>query len=179
VAGAGERLDAVGNVINVVEQRVEVFPSMKFLFVVFGAHFHEKARGFVFHAHVFAHEQVAVSQCDAQLPDVFAGHVGLGEPVAAKRVCEFFGVEAVVLFLARADGAQHVAVTHFKVIGVGPQEVINPAGEQRGFHGYGPGAGQAVSEAVQVFARGVDGSVVQHGSVRLLHAVSDGFFVDI
>jgi hypothetical protein len=75
----------------------------------------------------------------APVPDLGRCHVALGQEIAAQAVGDLAGIDLVVLPLRRCNGPQHQRVRHLHLFGMGKQMVVNPAREDRRFHGDNPG----------------------------------------
>src|SRR5271169_2300403 len=62
---------------------------------------------------------------------------------------------------------------------VGQQMIIDPAREDRGFHGYAPGLRKSLHPVVQFASRGSDLAFPQDLPTRILDTIADRFLVNI
>jgi hypothetical protein len=114
---------------------------MQSLLVVAHPGFHQQARDPVLHLHHLLDQQPAVAQGSPPVADLGRCHVALRKEVATKTVGYLAGIDAVVLLLGRGDGQKHERVCHLHLLGMRKQVIVDPAGEDRRFHGHHPGLG--------------------------------------
>src|SRR5208283_654823 len=75
--------------------------------------------------------------------------------------------------------AQHQRMRHLYLGRVGQQMIIDPAREDRGFHGYAPRLRKSLHPAVQFASRCPDLAFLQDLPTPILDAVANRFFVNI
>src|SRR5437667_11749056 len=95
----------------------------------------------ILHLHHLAHQQVSVAQGSASVSNRGGCHVAFRQEVAAQAVGDLAGIDAIVLLLGRSDGAQHQRMRYLHLLSVREQMIVDPAGENRCFHGYVQGCG--------------------------------------
>src|SRR5437016_7409278 len=106
-------------------------------------------------------------------------HVAFRQEVAAQAVGDLAGIDAIVLLLGRSDGAQHQRMRYLHLLSVREQLIVDPAGENRCFHGYGPGLRKRLHPAVQFPAFCSDLAFLVNLTARILDAVADRLLVNI
>src|SRR2546425_8780083 len=106
-------------------------------------------------------------------------HVAFRQEVAAQAVGDLAGIDAIVLLLGRCDGAQHQGMRYLHLLSMREQVIVDPAGENRCFHGYGPGLRKRLHPAVQFPACCSDLAFLVDLTARILDAVADRLLVNI
>src|SRR5271165_3346556 len=120
-----------------------------------------------------------VAQGAASIPNLGWCHVAFRQEVAAQAVSNLAGINPIILLFRRGDGAQHQRMRHLYLGRVWQQMIIDPARENRGFHGYAPGLRKSLHPAVQFASRGSDPAFLQDPPARILDAIADRFLVNI
>ena len=64
--------------------------------------------------------------------------MALGQEVTAQAVGNLAGIDLVVLLLGCCDRSQHQRMRHLHLLGVRKQMIVDPAREDRRFHGDHP-----------------------------------------
>jgi hypothetical protein len=104
----------------------------------------------VLHLNHLLNQQPTVAQRSAPVPDLSRGHMALRQKITTKAVGYLTGIDLVVLPLRRGDSTQHQRMCHLHLFRVRNQVIVNPAGEDRRFHGDHPGLRQRLDPAVQL-----------------------------
>src|SRR5271165_1873680 len=120
-----------------------------------------------------------VSQGPTSIPNLGRGHVAFRQEVAAQAVGNLAGINPIILLFRRSDGAQHQRMSHLYLGRVWQQMIIDPAREDRGFHGYAPRLRKSLHPAIQFASRCPDLAFLQDLPTRILHAIADRFLVNI
>src|SRR5437867_8414598 len=121
----------------------------------------------------------SVAQGSASVANRGGCHVAFRQEVAAQAVGDLAGIDAIVLLLGRSDGAQHQRMRYLHLLSVREQMIVDPAGENRCFHGYGPGLRKRLHPAVQFPACCSDLAFLVNLTARILDAVADRLLVNI
>ena len=141
--------------------------------------FHQQTGDAILHLHHLAHQQVAVAQGSASVPNRSGCHVAFRQKVAAQAVGDLSGIDPIVLLLSRSDGAQHQRMRHLHLLRMRQQMIVDPAGENRCFHGHRPGLRKRLHPAVQFPARSSHLAFLVNLTARILDAVADRLLVNI
>src|ERR1017187_6848114 len=120
-----------------------------------------------------------VAQGSASIPNLGWCHVAFRQEVTAQAVSNLAGINPIILLFRCGDGAQHQRMRHLYLGRVGQQMIIDPAREDRGFHGYAPGLRKSLHPAVQFASRGPDLAFLQDLPAPILDAIADRFLVNI
>src|SRR5947209_2642296 len=88
------------------------------LLVVTHSCLHQQTGDAILHLHHLAHQQVAVAQSSASVPNGGACHVALRQEVTAQAVGDLAGINPVVFLLGRSDGAQHQRMRYLHLLRV-------------------------------------------------------------
>jgi len=105
--------------------------------------------------------------------------VALGQEVAPQAIGDLGRIDLVVLLLGCGNGPQHKRVRDLHLLGMRKQMVVNPAGEDRRFHGDHPGLRQSPDPHIKLASGRTDLALLQHTTSRVLHAITDRLLVHI
>src|ERR1017187_5807440 len=119
------------------------------------------------------------AQGPASISNLGRCHVAFGQEVTAQAVGNLAGINPIILLFRRRDGAQHQRMRHLYLGRVRQQMIIDPAREDRGFHGYAPGLRKSLHPAVQFASRCPDLAFLQDLPTRILDAIANRFLVNI
>jgi len=149
------------------------------LLVVAHSGLHQQTRNAVLHLYHLLQHQVPVAQRASPVADLGGCHVALRQEVAAQTICDLAGIDLVVLLFGRGNRPQHQRVRYLHLLGMRKQVVIDPAREDRRFHGDRPGLGKCLDPGVQFASRRIDLAFLAHTTSRILHAIADRLLVNI
>ncbi|HEX3435636.1 MAG TPA: hypothetical protein VHT24_02635 [Pseudacidobacterium sp.] len=76
------------------------------------------------------------------VPDLGRGHVALGQKVTTQAVGDLTGIHPVILLLGCRNRSQHQRMCYLHLFRMRKQIIVDPAGEDRRFHGDRPGLGK-------------------------------------
>jgi hypothetical protein len=125
------------------------------------------------------HEQEAVAQGSPSVPNLGRCHVAFRQEVAAQAVGDLAGINSIVLFLGRGDGAQHQWMSYLHLLRVRKQMIVDPAGENRCFHGHRPWLWKRLDPAIQLASRRSHLAFLMDLPARIFYAVADRPLVNI
>jgi hypothetical protein len=152
---------------------------MQPLLVVAHPGFHQQARDPVLHLHHLLDQQPAVAQGSPPVADLGRCHGALRKEVATKTVGYLAGIDLVVLPLRRGDGTKHQRMSNLHLLGMRKQVIVDPAGEDRRFHGHHPGLGKDLDPGIKFASRRSDLVFLMDLAGRVLHAIADRLLVNV
>src|SRR5271168_2708171 len=115
----------------------------------------------------------------AHVRAVMGPTVTLRQEIAAQTVSDLAGIDRVVLLLRRCNRPQHQGVSYLDLLRMRKQMVVDPAAEDRRFHGNRSRLGKCLDPAVQFAPCRSDLAVLKHLASRILDTVTDRLLVYI
>src|SRR5215472_16209119 len=98
------------------------------------ARFHQQTRDPVLHLNHLAHQQVAITQGTAPIPNLGGGHMAFRQKIAAQAVGDLAGIDPIVFLFGRSDCTQQEWVRYLYMLGVRKQVILDPPGEDGRLH---------------------------------------------
>jgi hypothetical protein len=98
------------------------------------------------------------------------GHVALRQKIAPQTVANLARVNAIVLLFRRRNSPQHQRMRYLQRGGTWLQVMVDPPGENRGFHRCSPRLGQCFHPMVQIQTRGGDRAFGVNHATAILNA---------
>jgi hypothetical protein len=95
------------------------------------------------------------------------------EEITSKTVGDLAGIDLVVLPLRCGNGPQHQGMGNLHLFGMRKQVIVDPAGEDRRFHGYHPGLGKSFDPGIKLAPRRSDLAFLMDPAGCVLHAIAD------
>jgi hypothetical protein len=105
--------------------------------------------------------------------------VAFRQKVTAQAVGNLAGINPIIFFLSSGNGAQHDGMRYFHRGCMRLQMIIDPAGEDRGFHRHRPGLWQGFHPIIQLAACGINRALPVHATAHVLDTIADRFLVNI
>src|SRR5271155_3535630 len=100
------------------------------------------------------------------------------QEVAAQAVGNLAGINLIILLLGGCDGAQHQRMRHLHLLRVRKQMIVDPAGENRWFHGHRPWLWKSLDPAIQFASRCSPLAFLVDLTARIFDAVADRLLVN-
>ena len=152
---------------------------MQSLLVVAHTGLHQQARDPVLHLNHLLHQQSTIAKRSSPVTDLGRCHVALRKKITSKAVGDLAGIDLVVLPLRRGNGPQHQWMRNLHLLGMRKQVIVDPAGEDRRFHGHHPGLGKGLDPGIKFASRRSDLAFLMDLAGRVLHAITDRLLVNI